>query len=315
MKRLFRTTNIPASVAGTLPVYYHDDYVARQHAFATTRKAALVAERCSADERFAITAPERASFDDLARVHTRSYLRALLTGKPVRKATTDGFPWDVNTWNSLARSAGGVVAAAKTALETGAAASLSSGLHHARSGHGSGFCAINGLALAAVLLTEDRKLKSPVLVLDLDAHGSGGTQSIIEDHPDILIADVVVSAFDPTHATARCRRHMVYEASGYLHAVESALAWCADKAPALVLYNAGVDVHERSDIGALEGITTQVVREREQMVARWAKEHGLPIAGVLAGGYPGDHLGDDELVDLHMLMLSELAALSTRTSG
>jgi acetoin utilization deacetylase AcuC-like enzyme len=288
-------------------VYYRPEYVARATAFATTRKAGLVAELVARRSACQIVSPRLADYQTLRLAHTEAYLSALMSGHPPRLAQSDGFEWDEHTWPSLCASTGGVIAAAHRALLDRRAASLSSGMHHARAGRGAGFCAVNGLAVAALEIADDERLDGPVIVLDLDAHGSGGTQSIVHAHENILIADVVVAAFDPTQPTPRCLRRAVHQADAYLYAVEQALDWCATHKPGLVLYNAGVDPHERNDIGALKGVTTEILARRETMVAEWADAHDLPIAGVLAGGYPNPRLPDEELAGLHMLMIDALA--------
>ncbi len=76
----------------------------------------------------------------------------------------------------------------------------------------------------------------------------------------------------------------------------------------LVLYNAGVDLHEACAIGGLVGMTDEVVSTRERVVFQWAKEHQLPIAFVLAGGYAGPRLTQEHLVQLHRYTIEAAAA-------
>lgn len=58
----------------------------------------------------------------------------------------------------------------------------------------------------------------------------------------------------------------------------------------LVLYNAGMDVHEDSAIGGAAGMTTDVIAAREQTVFEWARKRGVGVAFILAGGYTGGRL-------------------------
>ena len=71
----------------------------------------------------------------------------------------------------------------------------------------------------------------------------------------------------------------------------------------LVIYNAGMDPHERCSTGGAAGITTEVLRKREEMVFTWAREHGYPVSFALAGGYSGGRLSREELVDLHRMTI------------
>jgi acetoin utilization deacetylase AcuC-like enzyme len=287
-------------------VFYSPAYVARATAFATTRKAAAVARLVERASRLQLTAPEPASEEQIALAHSQPYINALRTGWPQDRAQSDGFEWSEQTWPSLTASCGGVLAASREALAGRSAASLSSGLHHARASKGRGFCAINGLAVAAIDALADPSLAGPVLILDLDAHGSGGTQSIVHARTGIIIADVITAPFDVTEPGPRCHRRNVREARGYLDAVEGALEWASKQRPGLVLYNAGVDVHARNDIGGLQGIESDMIADREAMVASWLGAMDLPAAGVLAGGYPSPLIDEAEIAELHMLMIHAL---------
>ena len=69
----------------------------------------------------------------------------------------------------------------------------------------------------------------------------------------------------------------------------------------MVLYNAGMDPHERSPVGGLPGITRDVLDVRERIVFQWCRDRGAPVAFVLAGGYLGQGLDERGLTDLHRL--------------
>lgn len=67
----------------------------------------------------------------------------------------------------------------------------------------------------------------------------------------------------------------------------------------VVIYNAGMDPHEHCRIGGSPGITTEILRQREEIVFRWARLHSNPVAYVFAGGYEGGQLTRQELIQLH----------------
>ena len=128
-------------------------------------------------------------------VHNPAYVEAGRTGEPRWLAESNGLTWDAGLWEAVRASNGGAVAAALEAFETKRnAGSLSSGLHHATRASGSGFCTFNGLALAARAVIDAGAKR--VLVVDLDAHGSGGSMSIMRDWSEVTILDIVVSAAD-----------------------------------------------------------------------------------------------------------------------
>ena len=65
-----------------------------------------------------------------------------------------------------------------------------------------------------------------------------------------------------------------------------------------------MDPFEECSIGGLDGVTQEVLAERERLVFEWCAARRLPIAFVVAGGYVGPQLDEGELVALHRLTLS-----------
>jgi acetoin utilization deacetylase AcuC-like enzyme len=197
---------------------------------------------------------------------------------------------------------GGVVQAALAALEDGVAGSLSLGLHHARRERGNGFCTFNTLALAALIALQAGAGR--MLILDLDAHCSGGTSSLVGADPAIRILDVSVNAFDSYQPAPGNSLDHVRRAADYLPTVQRRLAELDAEDIGLVLYYAGMDPHQYCPIGGYPGIDGAILEAREQLVFGWARERRLPIAFVPGGGYTGPLLGRASLVDLHRLTLA-----------
>jgi acetoin utilization deacetylase AcuC-like enzyme len=204
-------------------------------------------------------------------------------------------------------SNGGVVAAAISALESGAAGSLSSGLHHARYARGAGFCTFNGLVIAAREALAQGA--NSVLVLDLDAHCGGGTRSLVAGDPRIRQIDVSVNSYDSYPSSDQVSLDVVGHAADYLPTLTRRLEEADQRGIDfdLCLYNAGMDLHEHCSIGGLAGIDRNVLAERERIVFDWCKKRKLPIAFVLAGGYVSRRLDERAVVDLHRLTLSRAA--------
>jgi acetoin utilization deacetylase AcuC-like enzyme len=87
--------------------------------------------------------------------------------------------------------------------------------------------------------------------------------------------------------------------STYIADVERALSdVTAPRSIDVILYNAGMDPHERA--GGVKGVTTENLAKREELVFSWAKLHDVPVAWVLAGGY-STHMTIEELAGLHRL--------------
>jgi len=147
-----------------------------------------------------------------------------------------------------------------------------------------------------------------VLILDLDAHCGGGTAALIASEPRISQVDVSVSEFDRYIPTRRVRLETVDRAEDYLPTISRLLdESIIESAFDLCIYNAGMDPYEKSDIGALAGITREILAERERLVFDRCESTRTPIAFVLAGGYIGGDFDRASLVDLHRLTLEESA--------
>jgi acetoin utilization deacetylase AcuC-like enzyme len=210
-------------------------------------------------------------------------------------------------WPMVLASNGGVVAAGLAAARAGVAGSLSSGLHHARHDRGAGFCTFNGLVIAAKAALAAGI--EAVLIIDLDAHCGGGTYSLVADDDRIWQLDVSTAPYDTYRPAERTTLDVVSSPRQYLRAIADRLAALSAGGArfGLCLYNAGMDPCELCDTGGLDGVSREMLAERERMVFAWCARHGIPVAFVLAGGYIGGALAQDGLVDLHRLTLSAAA--------
>jgi len=301
-----------------LPIFYSPAYTMSAYEFDTTRKATWVAT--SLQRRpisgVLLMEPPPVTQGMMETVHDPEYVEAVRRGEPRDLAESSGLDWDKRVWDAVCASSGGAVEAAKKAWHSRMhAGSLSSGLHHAYAARGKGFCTFNGLALAAreVLAAGARR----VLILDLDAHCGGGTHSIVRHWPAIVHLDISVAPFDryQVDAATSSTLDLVADAARYLPTLRARLSTLSQIEFDVVIYNAGVDPHEDCDIGGLAGITNAILAERELMVFEWARGRHAPVAFVLAGGYVGDSLQQDRLVELHRLTIAAAASSTPRASG
>lgn len=294
-------------------LFYAPAYVCAGYSFDTTRKAGWIAS--SLGDRpipgIALREPLPLTREQVVQVHDDAYVRAVETGSPRELAESQGFDWDAALWRMVLASNGGVVAAALAALAGGVAGSLSSGLHHARHARGAGFCTFNGLVLAAnAAIAAGARA---VMILDLDAHCGGGTESLVAADPRVWQFDVSVCAFDRYPATERARLEIARDGATYMAAVARALdaaGGCGVRFD-LCLYNAGMDPFEGCATGGAPGVTRDLLAERERLVFDWCRARRLPVAFALAGGYVGDRLDEAGLVDLHRLTLAAAAGTAT----
>lgn len=257
--------------------------------------------------------------EQILQVHSREYVDAVRSGSPSELASSSGFAWNKNTWSSVCGSNGGVVAAVHAALRDGVAGSLSSGLHHARHDHGSGFCTFNGLVLGARAALDAGA--RGVLVVDFDAHCGGGTASMMLT--GMAQVDVSTSGFDSYEPFDQAWLRIVdldrplrpgsdmTPGERYLLMCQQALDAVTDTEAGflsvdvdLCIYNAGMDPHEDCDTGGAVGIDEEILRRREHMVFEWCASLEIPVAFVLAGGYTGARMSESDLVNLHLLTVT-----------
>ena len=294
-------------------LYYSPAYAGSSYAFDTTRKSRWIATSLDfhpiAD--VVVVAPIPLTQDQVEAVHSRKYVNAVRTGTPKGLAGSSGLDWNAGVWDAVTASNGGIVQATLEALIARQnAGSLSSGLHHATAGSGSGFCTFNGLALSTYAAIEQGAKR--VLILDLDAHCGGGTNSLIGRWREVVHLDLSVSGLD-SYKTPRQPSSLDVVGRGfggvkeYFDTLRRRLAALDGVAFDVVIYNAGMDPHEGSGIGGLRGMNSDQIARREQLTFEWAQARKLPVAFCLAGGYVSAALTSAGLVALHRLTIQAAA--------
>ncbi len=291
-----------------LPLVHHPHYDAQTvpdgHRF-PMRKYARLAERLARDgRRFEAPAPAPAGWLTLA--HDAGYVSAILSQTlPRAAARRIGFEITPAVARRASLSVGGTVLAARLALEHGAAANLAGGSHHAGPDGGAGFCVFNDVAVAAHVLLADGLVRS-VAVIDCDVHHGDGTARTFDGDPRVFTASLHCAENWPRHkppsdldiALARGRAD-----AAYLAALDDLLEGVfAGTRPDLVFYNGGVDPHEEDRLGLL-CLSDAGLAERDRRVAAACAIRGIPVCGVLGGGYSRDI---DALVARHALMVEAL---------
>lgn len=243
--------------------------------------------------------PLAAGLPTLTRAHDATYAEDFLRGRLSRDAIrTLGLPWTPGLATRTITALGGTVLAARLALRHGLAANLAGGTHHAHHAHAAGFCIFNDLAVAALeLLAED--LVDQVLVLDLDVHQGDGTARILAQEPRVFACSLHCGSNYPARKATSDLDVPLPVGLGddaYLRVLAEGdgpsgfggLAWLLDQVePDLVLYDAGVDVHEADKLGRL-ALTDAGIARRDRYVLNTCRDQGVPVAAVIGGGYGDD---------------------------
>ena len=166
---------------------------------------------------------------------------------------------------------------------------LSGGYHHARRSEGAGFCVFNDLAFTAQCMLAQGVSK--VLIFDLDVHQGDGTAGIFSTEPAIITASIHCEKNFPARKISSdwdigLAKHC--NDTEYLETVnqslETLLNW---HQPELVIYDAGVDIHQQDELGLLN-ISTEAVYQRDLLVLSACRNRDIPVAAVIGGGYQRD---------------------------
>jgi acetoin utilization deacetylase AcuC-like enzyme len=171
----------------------HPERPARAEAVRDALNAAGLAARGSH------IATRAATDEELARVHTPTYLDALGKAVPGKSGWLDADTYfSPGTWEAARAAAGSTTQLALDVLHgrcaRGIAVVRPPG-HHATQDRAMGFCLLNNAAVAAAALRASGAAR--VAILDWDVHHGNGTQDIFWADPDVLYLSVHQYPFYP----------------------------------------------------------------------------------------------------------------------
>lgn len=274
---------------------YHPCYSAlslpERHRYPITKYQALYqALLATGLEPEAFSTPNPIAASELSCIHDKDYIDSICDGTITPQAMRRiGFPWSQTLVDRSLISVAGSRLCAELALERGIALHLSGGYHHSRRSEGAGFCVFNDLAFTAQCML--KKGLSKILIFDLDVHQGDGTAGIFSSEPAIITASIHCEKNFPARKIRSdwdigLAKHC-HDAE-YLEAVyqslETLLNW---HQPELLIYDAGVDIHQQDELGLLN-ISTEAIYQRDLLVLRACRSRNIPVAAVIGGGYQRD---------------------------
>jgi acetoin utilization deacetylase AcuC-like enzyme len=274
------------------------------------RKFGLVAERLRGDPVAEFHEPQPVPMEALLRVHTPEYVHAIETGEPRELAEMQKFPWSDKLFPAVRLTSGGVLAAARKALDTGVACALASGFHHSCADHGEGFCTFNGLIVALDALKAEGRLKLGA-VLDMDLHYGNGTASLAASRPHVTALSIYGNDYwlNKPYKDVDTVRHQ----DGENHYCATLPNGCTEARmmeilqanigrllsrgrPDLILYQAGADPYMEDPYSPLL-LDHKALKARDKFVFEFCRRENIPVAWVLAGGYTKD---TSKVVQVHV---------------
>jgi acetoin utilization deacetylase AcuC-like enzyme len=222
-------------------------------------------------------------------------------------------------------AAGLTVAAARAVVDGEAAVAFAATRppgHHAGRFGGSGFCLLNGVAIAAAALRVARP-GTKVAVLDWDVHHGNGSQELFERDEDVFYASTHQYPWYPgTGSPAEQGERLVNvplpAGSGDAPFVGAWLSTILPRVeafgPDLVLVSAGYDAHRDDPLAALE-VSEEGFEAVAEAIGELARRRGLKgVALTLEGGYDLDALRASAAATVRGL-LRGLAGSIDRESG
>jgi acetoin utilization deacetylase AcuC-like enzyme len=290
-----------------LPIIYHPDYIAPlppDHRFPMLkfRKVyeTLIRDGIASLDQF--HCPERPPKAWIELAHEPAYVEAYCNGTiDARAMRRIGFPWSAALVNRTLAALGGTILAAELALAHGLACNTAGGTHHAFYDVGSGFCIFNDLAVAPRVM-QQRGLAPRILIIDLDVHQGDGTAAIFQGDESVFTFSMHCDDNFPFHkqqSDLDIALPIGMEDDAYLATLENYLPDLLTAVkPDLVFYDAGVDPHGEDGLGKL-ALTDAGLYRRDYRVIEECLRRGIPVAGVIGGGYQRDI---DRLARRHCLL-------------
>ena len=294
-----------------LPVINHEDYFAKigdDHKFPINKFSELA--KYLIDQKIVkdFHKPYPCSDETLKRAHSEKYI------KDIKNKTLDkngvkkiGFPLVDSVVQRSLVATGGTVLASKLAINYGLACNTAGGSHHANFEGGAGYCVFNDVAVAAYYLL-DRGLAGRILIVDLDVHQGNGNSDIFRGNSNVFTFSMHSKSNYPAKKSISdldVELEDNLEDKQYLKTLKFYLNELNEENFDYVFYIAGVDIHHNDRLGKLK-ISDEGIKERDELVTENFFSKGIPLCGVLGGGYNKNF---DKLVELHSFLHQSCAKL------
>jgi acetoin utilization deacetylase AcuC-like enzyme len=294
-----------------LPIVNHKDYFAKigdDHRFPINKFGALADYLLKEKVVNKFHIPYPCSDETLKRAHSENYIKQIknktLDKNAIKKI---GFPLIDSVIQRSLIATGGTVLASKLAINYGLACNTAGGSHHANFDSGAGYCVFNDVAVASQYLL-DRGLAGRILILDLDVHQGNGNSDIFKDNRNVFTFSMHSKSNYPLKKSLSdldVELNDNMEDHDYVKILKYYLNLLNEENFDFVFYIAGVDIHFNDRLGKLK-ISDDGIKKRDEIVTENFFSKGIPLCGVLGGGYNKDF---SKLVELHSILHQSCAKL------
>ena len=294
-----------------LSVVNHEDYFAKigdDHKFPINKFGELANYLLKKKIVKKFHKPYACSDETLKRAHSEIYIQNVknktLDENTVKKI---GFPLVDSVVQRSLVATGGTVLASKLAITNGIACNTAGGSHHANYEGGAGYCVFNDVAVAAQYLLY-RGLAGKILIVDLDVHQGNGSADIFQDNRNVFTFSMHSKSNYPAKKSisdldVELEDNM--EDEQYIKLLKFYLNQLNEENFDYVFYIAGVDIHFNDRLGKLK-ISDLGIKKRDEIVTENFFSKGVPLCGVLGGGYNKDF---DKLIELHSMLHKSCAEI------
>ena len=294
-----------------LPVVNHEDYFAKigdDHRFPIKKFGELANYLTNKKIVKKFHIPYPCSDKTLKRAHSEIYIKKIkdktLEDDRIKKI---GFPLVDSVIKRSLVATGGTVLASKLAIKNGVACNTAGGSHHANFEGGAGYCVFNDVAVGAQYLL-DRGLAGRILIVDLDVHQGNGSADIFKDNRNVFTFSMHSKTNYPAKKSVSnldVELEDNTEDKEYIKILKFYLNQLNEENFDYVFYIAGVDIHYNDRLGKLK-VSDEGIKERDEIVTQNFFSKGIPLCGVLGGGYNKDF---NKLIELHASLHKSCAKL------
>ncbi|MBI2880045.1 MAG: histone deacetylase [Candidatus Tectomicrobia bacterium] len=242
--------------------------------------------------------PRPAALEEALLVHTREYVEDLLGCVHTPRTFASELPLSKEIVDSYFLAAGGTILACRLALERGRTLNLTGGFHHCFPDRAEGFCYLHDFAIGIRCLERNGKIHRTA-VIDCDLHQGNGTAVIFARDPDVFTFSIHQENLYPLKQRSDLDIGLGdFDGDDvYLdHVTRAVPKILEDHLPDFVVYEAGADPYEGDQLGTLQ-VSKACLFERDRFVLGECAKRGIPVAGVLGGGYAAD---PEDTVEIHV---------------
>tara|TARA_Y100000996_G_scaffold413083_1_gene400551 strand:+ start:679 stop:1578 length:900 start_codon:yes stop_codon:yes gene_type:complete len=294
-----------------LPVVNHKDYFAKigdDHKFPINKFGDLANYLIKKRIVKKFHEPYPCSEETLKRAHSEKYIKDVIN-KTLDKIIVKkiGFPLVDSVVKRSLVATGGTVLASKLAINNGVACNTAGGSHHANYYGGAGYCVFNDVAVASQYLI-NRGLAGRILIIDLDVHQGNGNADIFKNNKNVFTFSMHSKSNYPAKKSVSdldVELEDNMEDKQYLKILKFYLNQLNQENFDYVFYIAGVDIHFNDRLGKLK-VSDEGIRKRDEIVTENFFSKGVPLCGVLGGGYNKNF---EKLVELHSILHQSCAKL------